>query len=103
MSGALSALRDVLSDGALVSDPDVVDGYRFDRARTIEPGKPLCLVRAASTADVQATMRVASRFRVPVVPRGAGTGLSGGSSAIDGCIMLSTERHAPLSTSIRTP
>ncbi len=92
MSGALSALRDVLSDGALVIDPDVVDGYRFDRARTIEPGKPLCLVRAASTADVQATMRVASRFRVPVVPRGAGTGLSGGSSAIDGAITLSTER-----------
>jgi glycolate oxidase len=37
-------------------------------------------------------MRVASAFGVPVVARGAGTGLSGGSSAVDGCITLSTER-----------
>jgi len=88
----LRALADELSDGALVTDPDIVDGYRFDRARTIVPGKPLALVRAADTADVQATMRVATRFRVPVVARGAGTGLSGGSSAVDGAITLSTER-----------
>ena len=88
----LRALAGELSDGALVTDPDVVEGYRHDRARTVVPGKPLCLVRAADTADVQATMRVASRFGVPVVPRGAGTGLSGGSSAIDGAITLSTER-----------
>jgi glycolate oxidase len=88
----LRALADELSDGALVTDPDVVDGYRFDRARTVVPGAPLALVRAADTADVQATMRVATRFRVPVVPRGAGTGLSGGSTAIDGAITLSTER-----------
>jgi glycolate oxidase len=54
-------------------------------------------VRAADTADVQATIRVATRFGVPVVPRGAGTGLSGGSAAIDGAITLSTERLRSLS------
>src|SRR4051794_25318219 len=53
---------------------------------------PIALVRAAGRADVQTTMRLASRFDTPVVPRGAGTGLSGGSSAIDGAITLSTER-----------
>jgi glycolate oxidase len=93
----LRALADELSDGALVTDPDVVDAYRFDRARTVVPGTPLALVRAADTADVQATMRVATRFRVPVVPRGAGTGLSGGSSAVDGAVTLSTERLRSLS------
>ncbi|MCU1484546.1 MAG: linked oxidase [Actinomycetia bacterium] len=92
MEDVLRALADELSDGALVTDPDVVDAYRFDRALTVVPGTPLALVRAADTADVQATMRVATRFRVPVVPRGAGTGLSGGSSAIDGAITLSTAR-----------
>jgi glycolate oxidase len=76
----------------VVTDPDVVDGYRYDRAQTVRPGVPLALVRARHTADVQATLRVASRFRVPVVPRGAGTGLSGGAAATDGCIVLSTER-----------
>ncbi len=87
-----TALSDVLDAGTLVTDPDVVDGYRFDRAMTVRPGVPVALVRAASTADVQATMRVASRLGVPVVTRGAGTGLSGGSAAVDGCITLSTER-----------
>ena len=53
---------------------------------------PLALVRATSTADVQATLRIAHAHGIPVVPRGAGTGLSGGSSAIDGAITLSTER-----------
>ena len=85
-------LAGALSDGALVTDADIVDAYRRDRADMVVPGTPVAVVRAASAADVQATMRVASAHRVPVVPRGAGTGLSGGSAAIDGCITISTER-----------
>lgn len=88
----IEALRAGLSDGALVTDADIVDAYRYDRTPTVPAGTPLALVRAAGTADVVATMRVASEFRVPVVPRGAGTGLAGGSNAIDGAITLSTER-----------
>ena len=70
----------------------VIDGYRADRATAVVPGVPLALVRAADTAEVQATVRVAARLGTPIVTRGLGTGLSGGSSAIDGCIVLSTER-----------
>jgi glycolate oxidase len=91
-SGVVAALEAELPQGAVVTDPDVMDTYRRDRALTIEPGHPLAVVRATCTADVQATLRVASRVRVPVVTRGAGTGLSGGSAALDGCITLSTER-----------
>ena len=86
------ALLAELGEGPVVVDADVVDAYRADRATPVVPGTPAALVRARSTADVQATLRVASRLRVPVVPRGLGTGLSGGSSAIDGCIVLSTEQ-----------
>ena len=89
---ALDALAAVLPAGALVTDPDVVDAYRHDRATTVRAGTPLALVRAESTADVQATLRVARTHGIAVVPRGAGTGLSGGSAAIDGAITLSTER-----------
>ena len=94
MSGrdVVAALLDALPDGTVVTDPDVVEGYRHDRAATVRPGQPVALVRATSTADVQAVLRVASAAGVPVVARGAGTGLSGGSSALDGCITLSTER-----------
>jgi glycolate oxidase len=91
-AAALRALGEALPEGALVTDPGVVEGYRHDRATTVRSGMPLALVRATTTADVQATLRVASAHTIPVVPRGAGTGLSGGSSAVDGAITLSTER-----------
>ncbi|MGH2677523.1 MAG: FAD-binding oxidoreductase, partial [Actinomycetota bacterium] len=54
----------------------------------VEAGVPLAAVRPASTAEVQEILRIASRHRVPVVPRGAGSGLSGGANAVDGCVVL---------------
>ena len=75
-----------------LSDGDLMEGYRFDRSNTVEVGRPLAVVRVADTAEVQTVLRWASAHRVPVVTRGAGTGLSGGSVAVDGCITLSTER-----------
>lgn len=88
----LDDLASALPADALVLDPDIIEPYRYDRAETVAPGRPAAVVRARCTADVQAVMRVASAHRVAVVPRGAGTGLSGGSAAVDGCITLSTER-----------
>lgn len=86
-----------LPAGAVVVDPDVVEGYRRDRAATAPAGVPLAVVRATATADVVAALRIASAHGIPVVTRGAGTGLSGGSSAIDGGIVLSTERMRSIS------
>jgi glycolate oxidase len=99
MPGAgIDALAAALSGGAeaVLTDPEVVEGYRFDRSGGTGAGHPLAVVRAAGTADVEATLRWAGMHRVPVVPRGAGTGLSGGSCAVDGCIVLSTERMRSL-------
>jgi glycolate oxidase len=92
VTNVVADLRASLPDDVVVTDPDVIDGYRRDRAETVEPGMPIALVRARCTEDIQVTMRIASKHRTPVVPRGAGTGLSGGSAAIDGCITVSTER-----------
>lgn len=80
-----------LPDVAVITDPDVTESYRRDRANDPDAGRPLAVVRARSTEDVQAVMRWASGANVPVVPRGAGSGLSGGASAVDGGIVLSTE------------
>jgi glycolate oxidase len=88
----VAQLKAALPDGAVVDDRDVIDAYRGDRAETVRPGWPVALVRATSTADVQAVLRVAAAQGIPVVPRGAGSGLAGGASAIDGCILLSLER-----------
>ena len=89
---ALSALIDELGAGVVVTDPEILASYRHDWARDPAAGTPLAVVRPTSTEQVQTVLRWASAHRVPVVPRGAGTGLSGGATAVDGGIVLSTEK-----------
>ncbi|MER2224445.1 MAG: FAD-binding oxidoreductase, partial [Rhodococcus sp. (in: high G+C Gram-positive bacteria)] len=91
-SSALDELVAALPEGAVLLDPDLTAGYRQDWAADPTAGHPAAVVRATCTEDIQAVMRWATANRVPVVPRGAGSGLSGGSSAVDGCIVVSTER-----------
>ena len=81
--GGLEALAAALPDGALLTDADLLAGYRQDWAKDPDAGWPVAVVRATSTADVQAAVRWAASHRVPVVPRGAGTGLSGGALPVD--------------------
>jgi glycolate oxidase len=81
-----------LGDDVVVADPDRVEKYRWDRANDPDAGSPLAVVRARSTEDVQAAVRFAAAHGIPVVPRGAGSGLSGGASAVPGCLVVSTER-----------
>ncbi|HEX8441981.1 FAD-binding oxidoreductase, partial [Archangium sp.] len=88
----LHELAAVLPPEALVTDPDVLEAHRRDQAGWALAGTPRVLVRPASTAEVQAVLRVAAAHRVPVVARGAGSGLSGGANAVDGCIVLSLAR-----------
>jgi len=86
---AIDELQARLGDDRVLLDVDVVDAYRRDEARLVVPGAPLGVVLAHDAADVQVTLRSATEHRVPVVARGAGSGLSGGASATDGCIVLS--------------
>nr|WP_028479194.1 FAD-linked oxidase C-terminal domain-containing protein [Nocardia sp. CNY236] len=88
----LDELTARLPPGAVHTDADFMASYRQDWARDPDAGTALAVVRATSTADVAATLRWASARHVPVIPRGAGSGLSGGATAIDGAIVLSTER-----------
>ena len=89
---ALSALINELGAGVVVTDPEILASYRYDWARDPDAGMPLAVVRPTSTEQVQTVLRWASAHLVPVVPRGAGTGLSGGATAVDGGIVLSTEK-----------
>ena len=90
-------MESALPAGAVVTDIDIVEGYRHDRAMTVIPGKPLAVVRPSSTAEVAAVVRIAAAHGVPIVARGAGSGLSGGAAAVDGGITLSTERMRAVS------
>ncbi|MER6992628.1 FAD-linked oxidase C-terminal domain-containing protein [Saccharopolyspora hirsuta] len=86
------ALRDLLPEGRVFDDVDVLEAHRRDRAGFCPAGTPAVLVRARSTEDVSTTLAWAHRNRVPVVPQGARSGLSGAANALDGCILLSLEK-----------
>ena len=85
-------LAAALPPGACITDPDVLESVRRDHAGLTEAGMPAVLVRPANTAEVQAIVRVAAAHGIPIVTRGAGSGLAGGANAIAGCIVLSTTR-----------
>jgi glycolate oxidase len=87
-------LRDALGVDAASSvvsvDDAVRDATREDRSGHRSDAPPVVVVTARHTADVQAALRVASELGVPVVPRGAGTGLAGGAVGGAGELVLST-------------
>jgi glycolate oxidase len=82
----------VLPADRVLLDPDVMDRYQHDEAEWAEYGRAVAVVRPQDTAEVAAVVAVCARHRRPLVPRGAGTGLSGGANAVDGCVLLCTER-----------
>jgi glycolate oxidase len=88
----LEALRAALPGDVVITDPAGVQKYRHDWSRDPSAGTPVAVVRAEDAGQVQTAVRWAAEHRVPVVPRGAGSGLSGGSSAVDGGIVVSLER-----------
>ncbi|MDX2545788.1 FAD-binding oxidoreductase [Streptomyces sp. WI04-05B] len=79
--------RDLPPD-RLATDPVTRAAHATDRSGTRAYGGPLAVVHARRTEDVTVTLRHAHALRVPVVPRGAGTGLSGGASAGEGTLVL---------------
>jgi glycolate dehydrogenase FAD-linked subunit len=64
----------------------------FERDASIEGAVPDAVVLPGTSEEVAAVIEVAARHRVPVVPRGAGTGLSGGAVTIRGGIALQMTR-----------
>ena len=91
METALQQLVALLGD-AVRTDPVSCENYRFDWSRDLTAGVPIAVVRPSNSSEVGAAIRWAAEHRVPVVPRGAGSGLSGGASAVSGGIVLSLER-----------
>ena len=92
----LNELRRALPAGRVLTDPDVLAAYAHDEAVWAEHDLPLAVVRAQTAEEIQQTVQVCLHHRVPIVPRGAGTGLSGGANAVAGGIVLSTERMSAI-------
>jgi glycolate oxidase len=88
----LRAIRAELPDVRLLTDATDRESYREDETPYLHPGLPLAVALPATTAEVSALVRLAGHHRVPIVPRGAGTGLSGGAAGIEGGLTVALTR-----------
>jgi len=88
-TNALSALGELFGV-RLRTDLETRIGYSFDA--TGKKFLPDAVVWPVNAEEVRRTVLLANRYRFPVVPRGAGSGFSGGSLPVRGGVVLSTER-----------
>jgi glycolate oxidase len=92
MSEEMAAeLEQTLPAGQVARDPDVMASFTRDEAEWAPYGTPAAVVRPRETADVRKIVEWCAERGVPIVARGAGTGLSGGANAVDGCVVVSFE------------
>jgi glycolate oxidase len=84
----LAELRADLPGLRLLTDAADTEAYRWDETEYMHPGHPLGVAFPASTADVATIVRLAAKHVVPLVPRGAGTGVSGGAIAVEGALSI---------------
>ncbi|MEW2032704.1 FAD-linked oxidase C-terminal domain-containing protein [Streptomyces roseifaciens] len=89
MGDLIKLLREGLPAEAILTDPDVTVSYAKDMAGFCTAGRPAVVTLPRTVEHVQHVMRTATALRVPVVPQGARTGLSGAANASEGCIVLS--------------
>jgi glycolate oxidase len=78
----------------LVVDTDVLASLSHDEAEWAPVGNAAVALRARTEGEISTAVRIAAELRVPVVTRGAGTGLSGGANAVDDCLILDVSRMA---------
>ncbi len=85
-TAAVADLKRALAPDRVLSTRE--DLLVFEQDGTIETGRPQVVVFPDSVEEVSAAVRIAARDGLPIVPRGAGTGLSGGAVAAVGGVLL---------------
>jgi glycolate oxidase len=90
--GLLRAIDDRLPDLRLLADATDRESYRLDETAYYRPGLPLAVALPTTTAEVAALVTLCGEFGVPIVPRGAGTGLSGAAAGIEGALTIAFTR-----------
>ena len=86
------AFFEALMPGRVFYGAAVSEDYDHDEMTEYGHALPEAVLHALSTQEVSAVLRHCNARNIPVVPRGAGTGLCGGCVATEGGVVLSTER-----------
>lgn len=89
-AGVLDRLKNVLGAAHVSTDPDTCLVYGTDALKRGHPAD--VVVKPGSTEDVAAIAKICSETRTPMVPRGAGTGYTGGAVPVRGGVLVSLER-----------
>jgi glycolate oxidase len=92
VAGFLDDLTSRMPQLRLLTDETDRESYRRDETAHFEPGLPLAVALPTSTDEVAEIVRCAAAYRVAIVPRGAGSGLSGGSAGIEGALTVAFTR-----------
>ena len=87
----VEALRQIVGEANVVVAGEALERYAHDETVGLR-ADPEVAVKVTSTEQVSKVLKLAQRMRIPVTPRGAGYGLSGGAVALHGGIVLSTEK-----------
>jgi glycolate oxidase len=85
----LDSLKRLVGQGSVLTQPEDLIPYSFDGTAALQ-AMPGCVVFATSTEQIRGVLLLANEHGVPVVTRGSGTGLSGGSLPVSSCIVLCT-------------
>ena len=86
-SAALAQLRTFLGPDQVLTEPEDLSVYAFDGTAILHQ-LPACVLLPDNARQVAQVMALAHREKIPVVTRGSGTGLAGGSVPCPGCIVL---------------
>lgn len=92
MTSIVDALRRSFPAEQFSTSEDNLQKYSVDEGPVRDRIEPVCVLWAGSVQDVQLAMSLANAHTTPVVCRGAGTGVSGGAHATEGCLVLSLEK-----------
>lgn len=84
----VDAIARQLPNVRLLTDVGDRESYRLDETAYLEAGLPGAVAFPSGTDDVSSLLRLATKHQVAVVPRGAGTGLSGGAAGIEGALTV---------------
>jgi glycolate oxidase len=92
-AGIIEELRRIAGSGNVITSEEKLEAYSHDETDAGEYGHlPEVAVLPLNTEQTAAVVRLANRERIPVTPRGAGSGLSGGAIPEYGGIVISLER-----------
>jgi glycolate oxidase len=89
----LAALSKLLgTDASLISDPDITASYSRDQAPFASAAAPFAVLLARSASEISIALKYANENSIPVVTRGAGSGLSGGANSTADSLVISLEK-----------